>query len=198
MSLRRIADDVYLLWAVMALPALWFMVERFVLHGRVAYVPWTGILSCWLLILAMAVTPLQLLFGPLPWLKKRRRYFGVASFGYAALHLGFWALNVNLGGFLKSFIRMEILTGWIAMAIMAVLAATSFDGAVDRMGPLWKRVQRWIYPMAVLTLLHWIMTDLEGWRQIVAYCLPLVLLEAWRMIRYRRRMRRDRGTGAPG
>lgn len=188
--MRKITDNIYLLWALMALPALWFLAERFVLHGKVAYVPWTGILSCWFLILTMAVTPLQLLFGPLPWLRKRRRYFGVASFGYAVLHLGFWMLNVNLGAFLKSFVRPEILVGWIAMALMALLAATSFDGAVDRLGPTWKRLQRWIYPMAVLTLLHWLMTDETGWTSIWLYTGPLIALELWRVIRYRRRMNR--------
>lgn len=186
--MRRIVDDIYILWAVLALPALWFLIERYVLIGKIPYVPWTGLVSCWFLILTMAITPLQLLFGPLPWLRKRRRYFGVASFGYAFLHLAFWMLNVNIGNFLRSFIRIELLTGWIAMAIMTVLAATSFDSAVDRLGPTWKTIQRWVYPAAVLTLLHWLMTDYSGWMQVAIYCVPLILLEIWRVLRYRRRM----------
>ena len=55
-----------------------------------AFVPLSGEISCWLLIVTMAVTPLMMLFGPLPWLKARRRSLGVASFGYAVLHLLFW------------------------------------------------------------------------------------------------------------
>ncbi len=190
MNLRRITDDIYLLWLVMALPGVWLLWERLVLHTKMDYIWWTGLPSCWFLILTMAITPLQQLLGrPLPWLRKRRRYFGVASFGYAALHTFIWLLGVNMGGLIRSFQRMDLLTGWIAMAIMTVLAATSFDAAVDSMGPAWKRVQRWAYPMAVLTLMHWVMTDYGGWREVAVYTVPLILIEAWRIRRYRRRMR---------
>lgn len=190
MSIRRVTDNIYLLWLAMTIPAVWLLYERIVLHTQMDYIWWTGILSCWLLILSLAITPLQLMFGALPWLRKRRRYFGVASFGYAALHLFIWLLGTNIGGLMRSFQRMEILTGWIAMAILTVLAATSFDGAVDRLGPTWKTVQRWVYPAAVLTLLHWLMTDYGGWREVAVYCVPLILLEIWRVNRYRRLLRR--------
>ncbi|MGC1429019.1 MAG: hypothetical protein WA822_10555, partial [Albidovulum sp.] len=106
--MRRLTDSIYGLWAVLALPAIWFLAHWFVLHGEVAYVPWTGLVSCWLLILTMAITPLQYLLGPMPWLKKRRRYFGVASFGYAMLHLLFWLANANMGALVRSFQRIEI------------------------------------------------------------------------------------------
>lgn len=188
--MRKVTDNVYVLWALLALPAVWFLAHWFVLNGKVPFVPWTGILSCWLLIVTMAVTPLQLLLGPMPWLRKRRRYLGVASFGYAMLHLAFWVANEPLRAVIRSVKHPDILAGWIAMAIMTVLAITSFDGAVDRLGPAWKRIQRWIYPMAVLTLAHWLMTDSKGWATIAAYTLPLIALEAWRIVRYRRRMRR--------
>lgn len=185
---RSFLDNEYLFWALLAVPAVWFLAERFVLHGKVAFVPWTGILSCWLLVVTMMITPLQLLFGPMPWLKKRRRYIGVASFGYAFLHLFFWLINANMGALIRSFTRFEILTGWIAMAIMTVLAVTSFDGAVKSMGPKWKAVQRWIYPMAVLTLIHWVMTD-ENLVRVAVSCMPLLVLSVWRYLRYQSRMR---------
>lgn len=185
--MRRLTDSIYGLWAVLALPAIWFLAHWFVLHGEVAYVPWTGLVSCWLLILTMAITPLQYLLGPMPWLKKRRRYFGVASFGYAMLHLLFWLANANMGALVRSFQRIEISTGWVAMVVMAVLAATSFDGAVRRLGPKWKTIQRWIYPMAVLTLIHWAMTT-HYIMEVVIYCGPLVLLSGWRIMRYRSRI----------
>lgn len=184
----RLIEDIRLLWVVLALPAVWFVLARIGLWpGKVAFVPWTGILSCWLLIVTMAVTPLQMLFGPLPWLRKRRRYFGVASFGYAVLHLLFWLVNANMGALIRSFKRPEILTGWIAFAIMAALALTSNDQSVRRMGPGWKRLQRWVYPAAVLTFVHWIMTT-DHLLDAILYCTPLILLEAWRLMHNRMRM----------
>ena len=184
--MRRIFDSTYVLWAVLTLPALWFLTERFVLHGKLPYVPWTGVLSCWLLIVTMLVTPLQLLLGPLPWLRKRRRYLGVASFGYALLHFIFWLANVNIGKFLSSFVRVEILVGWISFFLMIALAVTSNDRSVRSMGPGWKRLQRWIYPAAALAFVHWLMT-VERPLEPVLYAAPLIALSIWRVLRLRRR-----------
>ncbi|MEZ5771862.1 MAG: hypothetical protein R3D61_09630 [Defluviimonas denitrificans] len=64
--MRRITDNVYLFWAVLTLPAIWFLLERLVLHGKVPLRSLTGVLSCWLLIVTMLVTPLQLLSAPCP------------------------------------------------------------------------------------------------------------------------------------
>ena len=62
MNLRRITDDIYLLWLVMALPGLWLLYERLVPHTKMDYIWWTGLPSVWFLILSLAITPLQQLF----------------------------------------------------------------------------------------------------------------------------------------
>lgn len=187
-ALRGTVSNIYLLWGILAAPAVWLIFNAIVLKTRIAYLEWTGLISCWLLIAALSVTPLQLLFGPLPWLRVRRRYLGVASFGYGVLHLIVWLSNARPGAFLHSFARIEVLPGWVALAVMLPLALTSSDWAVRRMGPAWKSLQRWIYPMAVLTLLHWLLTN-KDWTMIIVYTGPLILLMIWRVWRYRRRMR---------
>lgn len=188
-SMRRVLGNTYLLWAVLTLPAIWFVAERFVLHGKVAFVPWTGILSGWLMIVTLMVTPLQQLFGPLPWLKKHRRHLGVASFGYAFLHFFFWLINENLRAFIRSFLHFDILVGWIAFFIMIALALTSNDASVAKMGTGWKRLQRWIYPAAVLTYIHWLMTT-DHVVDAVLYAAPLIALTIWRVLRHRNRLGR--------
>ncbi len=186
-KMRRITDNIYLLWALLSLPAIWLIIARFVLHVPTPYVHWTGLISCWLLIVTMMITPLQFVFGPLPWLRKRRRYFGVASFGYAALHLLVWMVNLNIGKFLRSFTRIELLTGWISLFLMVALAVTSNEMAVRGMGTGWKRLQRWIYPAAILAFVHWLMTT--GNRvEAILYCAPLIALSVWRVARYRSRL----------
>jgi sulfoxide reductase heme-binding subunit YedZ len=145
----------------------------------------------------MMITPMMLALGGrgwLVWLKARRRYIGVAAFGYAALHLLFWLKHATVMSFLQSFIRLEVLPGWIAFFLMAAMAWTSTDGAVRRMGPKWKRLQRWVYPAAVLTLVHWAMTT-EHLAEVVIYSAPLVLLSLWRVIRRINRAR-SRGSAA--
>jgi sulfoxide reductase heme-binding subunit YedZ len=56
----------------------------------------TGEWSARLLIVTMMITPLAMLFRGknwTRWLKKNRRYFGVASFAYGVLHLIFYAID---------------------------------------------------------------------------------------------------------
>lgn len=186
---KRPVDNIYLLWALLAVPVLWLVAVRVgLLPGKAPFLIWTGLVSCWLLIFTMAITPIQMIVGPLPWLRKRRRYFGVASFVYALLHLIYWLSEASWKSFIASFTRESVLPGWIAFVLMIPLAATSFDLAVRKLGPNWKRLQRWIYPMAILTLIHWAMTTADL-MDVVIYCGPLVALEIWRVYRNRARMR---------
>jgi methionine sulfoxide reductase heme-binding subunit len=182
---RPLWNDPYVLWLVLAVPAMLMVVKGLFIGGKFPYLYWTGIIACWLIILTMSITPLSQAMGPLPWLKARRRYFGVASFAYVCLHLASWLANASVGQFLRSFIRPEVITGWIAFAIMVPLALTSNDASVRRMGPGWKSLQRWIYPAATLALVHWFTTT--DFKPEVLVSVPLMLLSVHRLTRYRGR-----------
>jgi sulfoxide reductase heme-binding subunit YedZ len=146
----------------------------------------SGEFSARFLIVAMLATPLAMLLrgwrGPI-WLKKNRRYLGVASFGYAALHTLFYVIDKgSMAGVINEVSRFYIWTGWIAFAIFVPLAVTSTDYYVRIMGPWWKTLQRWTYGAAVLTLLHW--AALHNWEHptsAIVHFLPLTLLEAYRV-----------------
>lgn len=179
----------YWLWVVLSLPALAFInqgltstdpkVFQQLLHP-------TGEFGARLLIITMIATPLSMLLrgwrGP-QWLKKNRRYFGVAAFGYAALHLIVYF--VDRGTFAKvlsDVTKFDMWTGWLAFLIFLPLAATSFDAAVKTMGTNWKWVQRWVYAAAVLTLMHWAThDDFKGLVPALIHFTPLALLEAYRV-----------------
>jgi methionine sulfoxide reductase heme-binding subunit len=182
---RRGIDPDYVLWAVMAVPALW-IIGCGVLRVKIPYVGWSGILACWFIILAMLVTPAMMLFRPLIWLKPKRRYFGVAGFAYTMLHLAFWAYNLKSGGLIASFTRPKILVGWIAFIILVPLALTSYDRAVRALGPRWKTLQRWVYPAAFFTLIHWLMTT-DDFATAILSSLPVIVLSAWRLFRWQTR-----------
>ena len=138
------------------------------------------------LIVAMMATPLAMLLrgwrGPI-WLKKNRRYLGVALFGYAVLHTLFYIIDKgSVVGVINEVSRFYIWTGWIAFAIFVPLAVTSTEYYVRIMGPWWKALQRWTYGAAVLTLLHW--AALHNWEHptsAVVHFLPLTLLKAYRV-----------------
>lgn len=179
----------YWLWALLALPAFGFMSEAFtsadprVFHKLLHP---TGEFGARLLIITMLATPLALVLrgwrGP-RWLKKNRRYFGVAAFGYAALHLVFYFIDRStLTKVFGEITHLDIWTGWLAFVIFLPLAATSFDSAVKAMGPNWKWVQRWVYAAAVLTLVHWAAHDhFKGLVPALIHAAPLIALEGYRV-----------------
>jgi methionine sulfoxide reductase heme-binding subunit len=175
-------DRDYVLWGVMAIPAV-YIIANGLMRQRIPYVAWTGELASWFLILAMLVTPLMMLSRKLLWLKSRRRYFGVAAFGYSALHLAVWVAMVDVNRFLKSFVRPEILVGWIAFFVLVPLALTSFDRAVRALGPKWKTLQRWIYFAAPLILIHWLWTT-DNSRLAILSSLPVIVFSIWRLARW--------------
>ena len=99
------------------------------------------------------------------------------------------ALAVKIDGELKdldwpipSDVRIEIVTGWLAFFIMLPLAWTSTDAAMRRLGPKWKRLQRWVYWAAILTFLHWILTaeSLQRYLEPTLLSAPLIALSIWR------------------
>ena len=179
----------YWLWAVLSLPAAGFLAAASGSSNPEVYEQLlhpTGEFSARFMILAMLASPLMMIFkgwrGPL-WLKKNRRYFGVAAFGYAALHTAFYLVDSQtLDRVLGELPRLYIWTGWLAFLIFIPLALTSMDVFVRILGPSWKKLQRWTYAAAVLTLLHW--AALHEWGGIgpaLVHFGPLGLLEGYRL-----------------
>ena len=192
--LRRLIDSPRFLWLLLALPAAVTIVRYSTgatFYGEVVHS--TGQLSAQLLILTMAVTPLRLMFGRLGWIRwliQRRRYFGVASFGYAALHTVVYLIRTGaFGDILVEAVEPGLLTGWIALAIFVPLAVTSNDASVRRLRRLWKRLHRWVYAGAVLTFAHWVLTAFDPVPGLI-HLGVLAALEAiriWKTFQSRRR-----------
>lgn len=118
----------------------------------------TGRAALTLLILALAVTPLNTLFG---WseLIKRRRALGLYSFMYAAIHvIIFLDLDYGLAWsliFQTIFEKPFILLGATAFLLLIPLAITSFDIWKVRLKKNWKRLHTLIYFIAPIAILHY-------------------------------------------
>ena len=136
------------------------------------------------MIIAMFISPFRLMFPKAKfwmWMMRRRRYFGVAAFFYAAVHTLFYILDMNsLQAMLDEFWALGIWTGWAAFFIFIPLAVTSNDLSQRLMLSWWKPLQRWVYPAAVLTLLHWMFVHNEFGPALVHF-VPLALLEIYRI-----------------
>ena len=109
------------------------------------------------LVITLALTPLQRLLN-YPKISLIRRMLGVTTFAYALTH---FILFIVQSKFDLVFVALEIalriyLTiGFIALVGLSVLAATSFDSAIRKLGKKWKMLHRLIYGIAVLGLLHY-------------------------------------------
>ena len=188
--LRIILNKKLFFWALLCLPAV-FILQPFASGELIAMdmLHPTGEWSARFMIAAMVLSPLLSLIGPRPWLSwliQRRRALGVAAFGYAVLHLVFYVIDMgNLDDMLAEFLALGIWTGWAAMLLFVPLAATSNDASMRVLKAGWKRLQRLVYPAAVLVLVHWIFIH-NNLGPALLHFIPLVLLVAARYFRPRR------------
>ena len=193
-GLRKIVDARPLLWALLAVPAAHIIYRYFSedLWPDELVAP-TGEWAARLIILALMLTPLAMLLPrqrAVGWLVRRRRAFGVGAFGYALLHLAFYVAEMEtLANMLAELGAPGIWTGWLALLLMMPLAATSNDAAMRALKAGWKKLQRLAYPVAVLTLVHWIVVHNAPAEALLQFA-PLALLEAWRIARFVRTGRR--------
>jgi len=149
----------------------------------------SGEMAVRLMILAMLPGPLVEFFGTQGtfgrvlrgWLTIRRN-LGVGAFGYALLHLLFYALDMTPAAMLDELTLPGIWTGWLALFLLLLPASVSFDRAVRTLGLTWKRVQRLVYLALAASLAHWL---LLAWSPLLAivHLAPLALawaLRAWK------------------
>jgi methionine sulfoxide reductase heme-binding subunit len=181
----------YFTWCLLALPSILLMRAYFAgdLAAEELLHP-TGEFSARAMILAMFCTPLAVLWPRVKVFKsllKRRRYIGVAAFGYAALHTGFYLIEKgHLAAVLAEALELSIWTGWVAFLIFVPLAITSNDRSVKALGPRrWKALQRWVYLAAVLTAAHWLFLE-YAIGPVLVHFVPLTLLEVARIFKQRR------------
>lgn len=153
------------LWIALAAPGM-ILLQRY-LSGAISYgefIHWSGDTSVWLLIVTLAVTPLRRVVrgGFSIWLGRRRRDLGVATFAYAAGHLGAYLIRKgDLGLIWREGVELGLLTGWIAFAIFLALAVTSNNASVRWLKAGWKRLHWLVYAAAILTAAHWLLTAFD-------------------------------------
>ncbi|WP_414675606.1 sulfite oxidase heme-binding subunit YedZ [Magnetovibrio sp.] len=113
-----------------------------------------------MVLVALAATPLKILFG-WRWPVRLRRMVGLWAFAYVALHIvNYVAIDQFFawGDIWKDIVKRNFITvGMIAFVILSALAATSWNGAIKRMGAkAWLRLHKLVYAAAALGCLHYI------------------------------------------
>lgn len=110
------------------------------------------------LMVTLAVTPLRRLLKQ-PGLVRLRRMCGLFAFFYAALHFTAWvywdrALDPSLM-IQDVYERPFITVGFAAFVLLCVLAATSTQGWMKRLGKRWQKLHRAVYLIGGLVVLHY-------------------------------------------
>ena len=117
-----------------------------------------GFWALMFLMVTLAVTPLRRItrFGQL---LDIRRMLGVGVFCYAALHISLYVVDqmFDLGKVASEIVhRVYLVIGFTALTGLAVLAATSTDGMVRRLGgSRWQRLHQIVYVIGFLALIHY-------------------------------------------
>jgi sulfoxide reductase heme-binding subunit YedZ len=144
---------------------------------------WTLRLLC----LVLAVTPLRVMAG-LPALARFRRMLGLFVYFYAALHLlgyAWFDMGFEWADVLRDIAKRPfILVGFAAFVLLTVLAITSHNQAIKRLGGKnWKRLHQSVYAVAGLALLHffWMRAGKNDFAEVALYAAVLAVLLAWRV-----------------
>lgn len=190
--MKAAANSRPLLWLVLALPGAWIAWRWIATPDRYGFghaIGDSGDWAAWLLLLALAVTPLRLVFKRrafTTWLLRRRRDIGVASFAYAAGHTAIYLVDkASFAVVVDQAGDPAMLAGWLALALFVPLAATSNDIAVRALKRAWKRLHLLVYPAAILTIVHWVLAAFDPGTAYV-YLAVLGVLELVRIVLQRR------------
>lgn len=147
-----------------------------------------GELGLKVLIAGLAVTPLRRFTGVN--LLKFRRALGLVGFFLIACHLAVWlVLDVGILSQIWTDIlkRPYITIGMAGFALMIPLAATSWNGAIRRMGAqAWNRLHLLVYPAVLLGGVHFVMIGKTWSPDALVHLGAIAALLALRVKRRRR------------
>jgi sulfoxide reductase heme-binding subunit YedZ len=189
---RRVVKP--LAWIGCLLPALWLV--RGILRGNLGADPiktlthTTGLSALVILLVTLSFTPVRRLTG---WnsLIKARRLVGLFAFFYAIIHLSIYAVfdhelsAAEIGADIVE--HPWVLVGFSAFLILLVLAVTSPQAAVRRLGgKRWRWIHRGIYLAATLAVLHFLWLVKKDTREPLTYGAILAAVLLTRLVPKRR------------
>jgi sulfoxide reductase heme-binding subunit YedZ len=193
------------LWLVVIVPLVWLVVR--LLLSQLGANPIealeheTGQWTLRLLAASLAVTPL-ITFTRWGWLIPQRRFLGLATFGYATIHLlvyigvdQFFDLSDIVEDVLK---HLYVTVGMAAFLMLLPLAITSTKGWIRRMGgKRWNQLHRLVYVAAVAGCVHYLWAVKKDITEPLLYGAVFVVLFALRFVRPRKAEKPATGRVAP-
>ena len=154
------------------------------------------------LCLVLAITPMRVITST-PQLARFRRMLGLFVFFYALLHLlsySWFDMGFDVAEIVRDIAKRPfILVGSLALLLLTLLAATSFNRAIKALGgKRWQALHRTVYAVAGLAILHffWMRAGKNNFGEVAVYGAILGALLGWRA--WRALLKRRAATGALG
>jgi methionine sulfoxide reductase heme-binding subunit len=152
----------------------------------------TGDTAAWMLVILLWISPLNLMFPSLSLLRtlqSQKRILGLGVFCYVLIHLILYLVDRSeLLEIVEDFSRIFLLSGIVAFLILLILAFTSTNQKIRKLGAKrWKLIHRTVYVAAGLVFCHMLLKEksdpLEAWLLF----LPLTFAEIFRLLAWLRK-----------
>jgi sulfoxide reductase heme-binding subunit YedZ len=148
----------------------------------------SGEIAIWNLGAVLSLTPLRVLFprsAIVNALNRHRRYIGVSACIYGLIHFSCHALyQGDWDDLLQSFAKPFIWFGLAGLSILVLLALTSNNWAVRKLGgKRWKLLHRLAYVAAVALIYHQSIAGKGHWYVARWLLFLLVVLEGARLVK---------------
>lgn len=180
-----------LVFVLCLLPLVWLVVatatNQLGANPAEALIRATGDWTLRALCLVLAITPLRVLTGT-PQLARFRRMLGLFVFFYAVLHLlsySWFDMGFDVPDILRDIAKRPfILVGSLALMLLTLLAATSFNRAIKALGgKRWQALHRAVYAVAGLAILHffWMRAGKNDFGEVAVYAAIVGALLGWRV-----------------
>jgi sulfoxide reductase heme-binding subunit YedZ len=144
----------------------------------------TGRYALILLVLSLACTPVNTIFGFRQVIKVRRA-LGLYAFMYASIHFVIFLgvdYQFDLGLIFEEIVNKRyIIAGFLAGLILLPLAITSTKGWMKRLGIRWKKLHKFVYLAGLLAVTHYVWVVKSDYRVPLLVGLIVLLLLAARI-----------------
>ncbi len=131
------------------------------------------------LLLSLACTPLRV-WGHWHTPMRLRRQWGLFAYFYAWVHLTIILVlehELDMLALWRDVLDRPYITfGMLAFALLTPLAITSTKGWQRRLGRGWRRLHRWVYPTAIIAVVHFLLLVKADLREPLIYGALLSLL----------------------
>lgn len=169
-------------------PALWIgfalLTNRFGARPITEAIHETGLWSLRFLLLTLMASPARAIFN---WhrLVLVRRQLGLTALFYGLAHVVLYAWDEKWN---FHTVAMEILSrfylevGFVALVGLALLAVTSTDRALRKLGHAWKRIHRIVYGLGILALFHYFLQSKADVSEATLMAGLFIWMMGWRLM----------------